>query len=68
MIYHLHLTESELLAVQESLRTRMCELDELKAETLKNPDGYTNDLLKIYNKKQNDMRLVMEMITIIENA
>lgn len=68
MIYHLHLTEAQLLAVREGLTTRLYELDELKAETLKNPDGYTNDLLRIYDKKQKDMRKVLEKITIVEQG
>lgn len=68
MIYHLHLTEAQLLAVREGLTTRLYELDELKAETLKHPDGYTNDLLRIYDKKQKDMRKVLEKITLVEQG
>lgn len=66
MIYHLHLTESQLLAVREGLTTRLYELDELKTEALKNPDGYTHDLLKMYDYKQKDMRRVLEKIALAE--
>lgn len=68
MTYHLHLTEAQLLAVREGLTTRLYELDELRAETLRNPDGYTNDLLRLYEKKQKDMRKVLEKITLAEEG
>ena len=68
MTYHLHLTEAQLLAVREGLTTRLYELDELRAETLRNPDGYTNDLLRLYEKKQKDMRKVLEKITLAEES
>lgn len=68
MTYHLHLTEAQLLAVREGLTTRLYELDELRAETLRNPDGYTNDLLRLYEKKQKDMRKVLEKIALAEEG
>ena len=68
MIYHLHLTEAQLLAVREGLTTRLYELDELRAEALKHPDGYTTDLLKLYSIKQKHMRQVLEKITLAEEA
>lgn len=68
MTYHLHLTEAQLLAVREGLTTRLYELDELRAETLRNPNGYTNDLLRLYEKKQKDMRKVLEKIALAEEG
>lgn len=66
MIYQLRLSKAELDAVREGLTTRLYALDDIKAETLKNPDEYTTDLWLLYDQKQKDMRRILEKITLLE--
>ena len=65
MFYHLHLTEGELVAIEESLTIRLSELWELQQDAIENPNELTKDLVTMYLKRQHDIRDVLAEIRVL---
>lgn len=65
MIYHLHLTEGELVAIEESLTIRLSELWELQQDAIENPNELTKDLVTMYLKRQHDIRDILAEIRVL---